>query len=225
MKQIAPYMESYIPAPEFKYSPSVKEIDFAQLIGSGCDPVQALIESGIINKDQQGQFNHSQLYARAGRLIASEAVAERIKYYRLLHQQGMDVKLDHLLQEAAAIAHADFAGAFYNETIYDEEGREIAVPGMAITNPHDMPRHIRAAIKEFYIDKEGVVRIKWHDKMTAMKFIAELQGYYDEFYKNQKVQVNINLGSGPDSIKSLSDNETVIEVDSSKSGSDPDLFS
>lgn len=180
--QIAPYAESYAPAePEFKFTPSQREKDFAQLVASGAAPIEALSACGIISEDEAITSPRSSLYRMATRLLSSEAVQERIDYYRALHNHNLSVTADRLRQELAAISFADFAEAFDPGT------------GQPITKPRDIPRHLRAAVKEWYVDKDGVTRFKLHDKLKAMQMVGDLEGHFDEANRTKAPQVTVNL--------------------------------
>jgi hypothetical protein len=180
-RQLAPYAESYAPTePAFQFTPTQREIDFAQLVASGAAPVEALIACDIVPEEEANNTPRPLLYRMATRLLTSEAVQERIDYYRQLHNHNISVTADRLRQEAAAIAFADFAHTHTHD-------------GRPITNPHEIPRHIRAAIKEWYIDKDGVVRIKFHDKKWAMQMAGDLEGHFDEANRAKAPQVTVNL--------------------------------
>jgi hypothetical protein len=181
-QQLAPYAESYAPAePEFQFTPTQREKDFALLVASGAAPTEALSACGIVSEADTLNLPRAQLYRMATRLLSSEAVQERIDYYRILHNHNLSVTADRLRQELAAISFADIAEAFDPGT------------GQPHTNPHDIPRHLRAAIKEFYIDKDGVTRFKLHDKLKAAQMVGDLEGHFDEANKAKAPQVTINL--------------------------------
>jgi hypothetical protein len=179
--QLAPKAEGYIQLPRFKFTPKPREIDFAQLVASGSDPVRALILAKIVTEDDVKTLPKAKIYSVAASLIKSEAIQERIQYFAILHRRSMAVTAERILQEGAAIAFADFAEA------YDHDGRPFH-------NPHNIPRHLRAAIKEYKIDKDGVTHIKFHDKLKAMQLIGDLEGLFDDAHRAKAPQVTINLG-------------------------------
>lgn len=181
----SPPAVSYMPAPKFKYAPKQTEIDFAQLIATGADPVEAIVFSGIVTQEGADRLGRGELYRMASRLIRMEAVQERIDFFRQLHKSSMSVTVERMLQELAGMAFSDIADSYQ-------------LNGRPHTNPHDIPRYARAAIKEFYIDKDGVVRIKLHDKLKAQQLIGDLEGYFNEAHRAKAPQVTVNLGSTPD---------------------------
>lgn len=182
-QQIAPYAESYAPArPEFQFTPTQREQDFAQLVAAGAAPIEALQACGIVTPEEAATFPRARLYRMATRLLSSEAVQERIDYYRQLHNHNISVTADRLRQELAAISFSDYAQLFASD-------------GRPIINPHEVPRHIRAAVKEFYVDKDGVARFKLHDKLKAAQMVGDLEGHFDEANKSKAPQVTINLAS------------------------------
>jgi len=187
MDQFAPETESYVPAPTFKYAPSQREIDFAQLIAAGGDHVECLIRSSIVSAQEAKASSRPALYAMVTRLLNSEAIQERIDYYTTLHKQSMSVTVERLQQELAANAFSDIANA------YDYDG----VP---ITNPHDIPRHLRAAIKEYRIDKDGIVHIKLHDKLKAAQMLGDLSGHFNAAHEAKATKVQVTLGDGGGSL-------------------------
>jgi hypothetical protein len=81
------------------------------------------------------------------------------------------------------VAFADFA------LLYDPN------TGRPITNPHQLPRYIRAALKEWGFDKDGVLKAKMHDKNVSLKALEEMGGFYDEANRAKAPQVTVNLSS------------------------------
>lgn len=193
----APASESFLEPPRFQYTPSIKEQDFAQLIACGGDPAESVLASQLVPMDQAEVLGRAHLYRIAANLLKSEAVQERITYFAYLHRNSMSVTADRVRQEAAAIAFADFALAYHKDLIIDPDTDTITLPGAPITNPHDIPRHLRAAIKEWKVDKDGVVHIKYHDKVQALKMVGDMEGLFDEAYRAQAPQVTVTLGSSP----------------------------
>jgi hypothetical protein len=182
--QFAPKTESYLPAPTFRYSPGQKEIDFAQLLAAGGDIVDSLIRSSIVSAEEAANTPRPTLYSMATKLLNSEAIQERIDYYAILHQASLSVTIERLQQELAANAFSDIAGA------YEEDGSPIK-------NPHLLPRHLRAAIKEYRVDKDGVVHIKLHDKLKAAQMLGDLSGHFNKAHEAKAPKVMVTLGNDP----------------------------
>ncbi len=210
---LAPPVENYVPIPKFKYAPNQREIDFAQIVAAGGDLVEALSISSLVTPSESKAATREQLYAMGTRLLSNPAVQERIDYYLQLHKASMNVSAARIQQELAAVSFADFALAFYDEDgpivsqrnpYYDPdtpgskefEDKPSYKAGDPITNPHDLPRHLRAAIKEFKIDKDGVVQVKYHDKLKAVHTLGEMEGHFDESNRAKAPQVNISIGDG-----------------------------
>lgn len=183
VEQFAPAAENYIPAPKFKYAPNQKEIDFSQIIASGGDLVDALSIASLITAEEKEAATRSQLYAMGTRLLNNPAIQERIDFYLVLHKASMDISAERIQQELAAISFADIAECF------DESGQQR-------TNIRKIPRHVRAAIKEYFIDKDGIMRVKFHDKLKAVRTLGEMEGHFDEANRAKAPQVNISIGDG-----------------------------
>lgn len=183
-QQLAPAIEVYAPQPRFKYAPPQRQIDFAQLIAAGAAPVDALIEAHIVPPHDAETTPQKVLYKMAATLLRTEAVQERIDHFVVLHKLGMESTVERIKQEAASMAFSDFALSTDPDT------------GDPITNPHELPRHFRAAVKEFYIDANGNHRYKFHDKIRALQMLGDLEGHFDESNRSKAPVVNINLGDG-----------------------------
>lgn len=184
MDQLAPTAESYAPPqPKFDHAISQKENDFAQLVAAGGDNIQSMVAVSIITAKDALLLTDLTLKKMANRLTESPRILERTNYYRLLHQASLSLTVERLEQEAASIAYSDVAG-LYHPT------------GEPITNPHDLPRYLRAAIKEFVIDKDGIPRHKFHDKLKGMQMVGDLGGHFNEAHAAKAPQVNISLGGG-----------------------------
>ena len=180
--EYAPESENYLPAPTFQYTPTQREIDYAQLIASGVEPVEALRESALVSPTEYEMEDISTLKKMASKLFISPAVAERYDYYLTLHKASMSLTIKRMQQELAAVAYADFALA------YTEDGEPI-------TNPHEIPRYLRAAIKEFGFDNNGQPRHKYHDKIKATQLLGDLTGHFDAAHAAKAPQVNVTLSS------------------------------
>lgn len=186
--QYAPATQNYAPAPPnpssptgFQYATTQREDDFAQLVASGANPVEALKFTSLVTPEELKTATQATLYRLATRLLNSAAIQERIDYYALLHKQSMSLTVERLQQELAAVSYADIADAFSTD-------------GVPHTNPHDIPRHMRAAIKEFFVDKDGIVRFKLHDKLKAAQMLGDLSGHFNEAHQAKAPQVLVNLG-------------------------------
>jgi len=210
---LAPKAENYVPAPKFKYAPNQREIDFAQIVAAGGDMVEALSIASLITQKEKESATRAQLYGMGTRLLSNPAVQERIDYYLLLHRAGMDISAARIQQELAAVSFADFAQAFHKKDgpvvskknpHYDSNNPDSKEfedqyewrAGDPITNPHHLPRHLRAAIKEWKIDKDGIVCIKYHDKLKAAHTLGEMEGHFDAANRAKAPQVNISIGDG-----------------------------
>ena len=181
--QFAPQPETYLDAPEFQYSPNQREIDFAQLIAGGADPVDALVRSSMVTARDANNLTRSTLYQRATSLINRPSIQERLDYFLLLQHQSMSTTVERLQQELASVGYADFAQMFHPET------------GAPITNPHDLPRHLRAAVKEWWVDKDGVVKFKFHDKLKAMQMLGDLSGHFNDAHEAAAPKITVTLGA------------------------------
>ncbi|MCK5132072.1 MAG: terminase small subunit [Candidatus Sabulitectum sp.] len=209
----APAAENYLPTPQFKYSPNQREIDFAQIIASGGDLIEALSIASLVTAEEREKSTRPQLYAMGTRLLNNPAIQERIDFYAILHKASMDISVERIQQELAACSFSDFAQVFHKEDgpivqkknpfhdPEDPESEELLLEpewlaGEPIKNPHHLPRHIRAAIKEWGFDKDGVMKVKFHDKLKAVKTLGEMEGHFDESNRAKATQVNISIGDG-----------------------------
>jgi hypothetical protein len=226
--QFAPALEAYLPPPKFKYAPDRREVDFAQLMAVRCDPVKALTLSNLVTEEEAQTRPRAQLYAMATRLLSTPAVQERLDYYLLLHQASMSISVERVEQELAAVAFSDFAQLFHKSdgptvTRPDqfsepdpETGRQPLVSepawraGEPIRNPHDLPRPLRAAIKEWRFDKDGCLVAKFHDKLSSIKLLSEMEGYLDEANRAKAPQINISIGDGKGTAPRLAAKEAVV---------------
>ena len=179
MQQFSPPMQSYIPPPEFEFVPTQREIDFAQLVASGASPAEAVLAARIVREEDNP--DQKALYKMASTLLKSRAVQERLDYYLTLHKHSMAVTADRIRQEGAAIAFSDISEAFRED-------------GTPILNPHEIPRHHRAAIKEFLHDEKGNVKVKYYDKINAMKMVGDMEGLFDEANRAKAPTINIAIG-------------------------------
>lgn len=190
----APPIESYLPTPTFKYSPRQREIDFAQLHAAGALPVEAIIKSGIVPREEANKLTRKQLYNKAATLLRSEAIQERVDHFRTLHRASMDVSATRIKQELAAIAFVDPALAMEDRTHIDPTTQEeTTIPSM-VRDIRTLPRHLRAAIKEFYIDRDGYPRYKFHDKLKSIQMIADLEGLFNDAHAAKAPTISFNLG-------------------------------
>lgn len=233
MTTFAPKAEIYLPTPKFKYAPPAKEIDFAQLVAAGKPPVEALLLTGLVSKAEAVVATRAQLYGMGTRLLSSPAIQERIDYFLVLHKASMTVSVERLQQELAAVSFSDFALLFHPEDgpLQPDPFHPINDPspprmvpshraGDPIRNPHDLPRHIRAAVKEWGYDKDGCLKAKFHDKLKAGQMLGDLQGYFAEADRAKAPQINISIGDGlgsahrlPNAVRpALPDEAQVIEV-------------
>lgn len=190
LTQFAPPTESYIPPPAFEFSATQKETDFAQFISIGTLDGEALLRASIITTKEFNELPEDTLLRMAYKLKRSKGVSERIRYFRILHTSSMSTTLDRMKQEASAITYADFS------LLFDDEG----VP---YRNPHDIPRHVRAAIKEWSWDEKGNMRFKFHDKMKSMQMLGDLEGHFDKAHAAKAPQINITLGDGGEAPKTI----------------------
>ena len=197
MNQFAPPTESYLPTPEFHHNPRQREVDFAQLIASGGDPVQSLIKSAIVPAPEATKLTRSELYKLATNLLRSPAVQERIDHFLILHRASMDTSAQRIKQELAAIAFVDPSLAMEDRAIptptEDDPDATTTVPTMA-RDIRTLPRYVRAAIKEFYVDRDGFPRYKFHDKLKSIQMIADLEGLFNEAHAAKAPTISFNLG-------------------------------
>lgn len=198
----APQAENYLAPPDFKFAATQRQTDFAQLIASGADMVDALLHSSMITSMEANTLARSRLYALAAKQLRLPAVQERVDYYRALHQHSMSVTRERIEQELAALAFSDFAEAFHPD-------------GAPYQNPHHIPRSLRAAIKEWSLDPLKGPKFKFHDKAVALKMLGELQGYFAEADRAKAPRVEINLSGhatssfSPDLLDSAGESSTI----------------
>lgn len=213
MEQFAPKAEAYLPEPKFRYAPSRREIDFAQIVAAGGDMVEALKLASLVTEEEFQAADRAQLYRMGTKLLSTPAVQERIDYYLILHKASMSITVERIEQELASVAFSDFALLYHKEDGPVEWVEDIfAAPnpdgsrpqvqkpkwraGDPVRNPHDLPRHIRAAVKEWGFDKDGVLKAKFHDKLKAAHLMADLEGYLNESNRTKATQINISIGDG-----------------------------
>lgn len=182
--QITPAAQSYLQEPAFQYAPSQREIDFAQIVAAGGDIVEALRIASLVTSEEFDTTPRPTLYRTATRLLNTPAVQERIDYYRLLHQASLSVTVERIQQELACVAFSDPCDYFYTPE------------GATIDTIREVPRHARAAIKEWKIDKDGVLTVKSHDKLKAIRLLGDLQGYFHESDVAKAPKVIVALGDG-----------------------------
>jgi hypothetical protein len=212
-ENLAPRAEVYLPAPKFEYAPEQKQIDFAQIVASGGDLTEALSISSLITVQEKASTPRAKLYAMACRLLNNPAIQERVEYYTMLHKAGMNISAERIKQELTACSFSDFACIFHDkdgplyrrEKLYppeDAEGEDLFEwvhewrAGDPIRNPHHIPRYIRAAVKSFHIDKDGVVKVKFYDKLKAARLLGDMEGHFDEANRAKAAQINISIGDG-----------------------------
>lgn len=182
---VSNYLEAQQTSVSFVYPVTQKENDFAMLYASRFEAVAALARAALITHEEEALAHtdakvHSRLLLFATRLLNNPGVQERIRHYTPYHQASLAITVDRALQELASIAHSDPADLFHPT-------------GAPITNPHDMPRYARAAIKEFKIDKDGVVHTKFHDKLKALQMEGDYLGMFNEANQSKAPQVTVNL--------------------------------
>lgn len=214
MEQFAPQTENYLPEPKFRYTPSAREIDFAQMVASGADVGEALVVASLITEKERQAASSARIRRMAYKLLSTPAIQERLDYYLMLHKASMSITRERIQQEMASVAFSDFAQVFHKEDgpmverpdIFAEPDPETGEyplklepeyrAGDPIRNPHHIPRHIRAAIKEWRFDKDGCLVCKFHDKLKAASMLAEMEGYMDEANRAKAPQINISIGDG-----------------------------
>lgn len=184
--QLAPAIENYAPAPSFELCATTRENDFAQLVAAGMSPAQAIVAVGIAKLDESIGVTAKVIEKQAKRLYLTPRISERIDYYHQLHQMGMNATAERVLQEAACVAYADFAQIF-------DEG------GVPYTNPHDIPRHVRAAVKEWGFDRDGRIKVKFHDKLKGLEMMGDMAGLFNEAHAAKAPTVTVNLSAPPTS--------------------------
>ena len=142
-----------VPRPNFRFSPPAAEISFARGFALGGDLLESWQQAGLPIGATE---THSQVRAKATRMLATDAVAERYAYFKALLAAKMDCREDRIITELASIGFSDIAD------FYDESGK--------LKNIHDIPPHARAAI-ESYSPVDG--KIKLNSKMQALsKMVA-----------------------------------------------------
>lgn len=131
------------------------------------------------------------MVAAAYRLIQTERVQERLRYYQELISAKRDLREDRVLGEMAAIAMSDPLDFF------DHEGN--------VRPLHEIPPHARAAIQKFNIKKtedvlvDGTVRtrvnvdISTWDKVKALDQIARIKGLYHDPVREAPPTVVIDM--------------------------------
>jgi hypothetical protein len=213
VESFAPKAESYLSTPKFKYAPNQKQIDFAQIVAAGGDIVNALSISSLITEQEKTKSDRAKLYQMASRLLQNPAIQERLDYYTLLHKASMSVAVERIQQELAAVSFSDFAQLCHEKDgpivsvrneYYDPgnpESKEFIEKyeyraGDPIRNPHHLPRHIRAAVKSWHFDKDGILKFKLHDKLKATQMLGDLEGHFDEANRAKATQVNVSIGDG-----------------------------
>lgn len=194
MNQFAPPTESYLPAPTFQHTPRQREVDFAQLIASGGDPVESLIKSSIVPATEAQKLTRPKLYRMAASLLRSPAIQERIDHFLVLHRASMDTSAARIKQELASIAFVDPAQAMEDKEYVDHDTGEVTTTPMMVRDIRTLPRYVRAAIKEFYLDRDGYPRYKFHDKLKSLQMIADLEGLFNEAHAAKAPTISFNLG-------------------------------
>jgi len=192
--ELAPATESYLPEPVFEFSPRQREVDFAQLLAAGGDLVESLIKASIVPQNEVQKLTRPQLYKMAANLLKSPAIQERIDHFRTLHQASMDTSADRIKQELASVAFLDPALTQHDAPIIDIETGEETTQVANVRDMRTLPRYVRAAIKEFYIDRDGLPRYKFHDKMKSLQMLADLEGMFKEADQAKAPQISFHLG-------------------------------
>lgn len=184
--------------PNFEYTLTQKEDDYAQLVAAGGDLVDSLALSSLVTPEEADILPRPRLYSLATRLMKTPAFQERYAFYRKLHAASLAVTVERLQQELASVAFSDFAD------LYETTGE-------AITNPHNIPRHARAAIKEWYIDPlTNKPRFKMHDKHKAQQLLGDTIGAFNSAYAAQAPVVTVALANQTTMVSSV---PTPIPID------------
>jgi hypothetical protein len=182
--QFAPASENYLPTPDFEFSVTQKEDDFARFVAIGTLPTEALALASIITPEEESTTANPTLYRLAANLKKSRGVQERINHYYALHKASMETTVQRIEQELASMAFSDFALLYHPD-------------GTPITNPHDLPRYLRAAVKEWSLKSDGTYVFKMHDKTKAVQMISDLGGHFNAAKEAAAPKVTINLGGEP----------------------------
>jgi len=209
--QFAPQTESYMPVPDFKYSPRQREVDFAQLIAAGGDRVGSLIKAAIIPLSESNKLSQPELYALACNLLRSEAVQERVDHFSILHKASMTTSAERIKQELAAIAFVDPSLVQEDHTTRDPDTDVETTSTREVRDLRTLPRYVRAAIKEFYVDRDGIPRYKFHDKLKSIQMIADLEGLFNDANAAKAPQVTFNLGGSTTELKQAANLAPIID--------------
>lgn len=111
-------------------------------------------------------YSHRSAAAIASELLRLPKILARIREHRAPHVAALEITTARTIAEIACIAYCD---ATMVAQVCD---------GYAfIADTSQLPKHIRPAIASIHQSETGI-RIKLHDKVAALRLLAEIQGLF-----------------------------------------------
>jgi len=160
-------------APVFTYSPKPQEIMFARAFALEGDLEKAWHEARLPSPATETKAS---LMAKATRLLATDRVQERHRYFKQLIAHKMDAREDRIMAELSALSFSDVAD------YYDEQGK--------LLPPHKIPAHARAAIKSYDANNQKITMI---DKLGSLRTLVSIKNMDSENMAAKAPKIVIGL--------------------------------
>jgi len=144
-----------------QYELTPQQENFAQEVVSG-----ETLSDAYRASYRTARMTAKQIHEEASRLAANPKVATRIRAMQAAAAEIATLKAADILREVKALALADIGG------IMNEDGQ--------LKLLHELPPELRRAVASFEVDKDGVVKYRFWNKLDALEKAMKHLGLYEK---------------------------------------------
>ncbi|MEF8734824.1 MAG: terminase small subunit [Candidatus Accumulibacter meliphilus] len=144
-----------------QYELTPQQENFAQEVVSG-----ETLSDAYRASYKTARMTAKQIHEEASRLAANPKVATRIRAMQAAAAEIATLKAADILREVKALALADIGG------IMNEDGQ--------LKLLHELPPELRRAVASFEVDKDGVVKYRFWNKLDALEKAMKHLGLYEK---------------------------------------------
>nr|WP_248595540.1 terminase small subunit [Candidatus Accumulibacter phosphatis] len=144
-----------------QYELTPQQENFAQEVVSG-----ETLSDAYRASYKTARMTAKQIHEEASRLAANPKVATRLRAMQATAAEIATLKAADILREVKALALADIGG------IMNEDGQ--------LKLLHELPPELRRAVASFEVDKDGVVKYRFWNKLDALEKAMKHLGLYEK---------------------------------------------